>query len=121
MTFEEKIAAISGQLDVVVTDQKAITRATGATAMSRYRFRQLLTDDEADAWLAIVEAARNAIAAKSATNAQKTQFRAWRDFNLAAGVDLDADETKAAIYALHLWGVLTKERADRVASGKPPE
>lgn len=94
--------------------------APEVTRLHRYRFAaELLTAAENDAWIELVDDAEQA-SATSRTQQQRDVLRSWRHFELAEIINISAPETQAAIYALHLWGVLTQERADRVAQGLPP-
>lgn len=88
-------------------------RATRTAAPARlpivthYQFAtEYLTVDQNDAWLALVEAARDAIAAGTATADQKAQLRAYRHFQMAGAVDFNTDATQAACMALYIWGAL---------------
>lgn len=88
---------------------------TGPDRVHRYVFAATyLTATENDAWIALVDEAEQTAPA-SRTDQQKDILRAWRHFTLAEYIEREAPETQAAIYGLHLWGVLTQERADRVA------
>lgn len=92
----------------------------GPVRLHRYSFAaELLTAAENDDWIALVDGAEQTAPA-SRTDQQKSVLRAWRHFMLAEFIERDAAETQAAIYGLHLWGVLTQERADRVALFLPP-
>jgi hypothetical protein len=120
-TLTDQIAGISTRLAAAEARIDQTARAVGADALSQYQFRLLLTDDEADTWMEMVEQARGAVAGGTATETQRQQLRSWRDFHLPPGIELSDPATQAGIYALHIWGVLTQARADRVAAGLPPE
>lgn len=118
-TFEDRLIALNGRIAAAEARIDQTAAAVGADAMSRYAFRKLLTDAEMDAWTEMVELIE-AKAPADRTAEEKQKLRAWRDFYLPPAIELSAPETQAAIYALHVWGVLTQERADRVAQGLPP-
>lgn len=119
-TLEQRIIETAAAATENRNQIDRVAAAVAADDLSQYGFRLLLTDTEADAWISLVEQARDAVAAGTADATQKAQLRAWRDFHLPPGIQINAPETQAAIYALHLWGVLTQERADRVAQGLAP-
>ena len=75
--------------------------------VTHYQFAtEYLTVDQNDAWLALVEAARDAVADGTASADQKAQLRAYRHFEMAGAVDFNTDATQAACMALYVWGAL---------------
>lgn len=130
-------ANLAARLGAAEARIEKIAASTAADAMSQFAFRKLLTDAEADAWIELVEQARAAVAAGTADATQKAQLRAWRDFHLPPGIELDAAETQGGIFALYAWGVFglvwdgadpitpdeqaALDRMNRVAAGLPPE
>lgn len=97
--FAARMAAVASRLEKVAD-------ATASDAMSQFQFRQRLQDWQADRWYRLVEIARKAVADDTATQTQRDQWRAWNDFNLPPGVEIDAPETQGGIFALWAWGVL---------------
>lgn len=86
---------------------------------THYEFAtEYLTAAENDAWLELVERARAAVAAGTATQTQKDQLRAFKHFELAGGVNFETVETQIAFLAMHQWGVLTQERAGALGRGE---
>lgn len=102
MSEQQRLAA---RLAAVASRLEKVADATASDAMSQYQFRQLLTDAQADAWLELVEQARASVAAGTATQTEKDRLRAWTDFHLPPGVEIDAPETQGGIFALWAWGV----------------
>ena len=75
--------------------------------VTHYQFAtEYLTVDQNDAWLALVEAARDAVAAGTASADQKAQLRAYRHFEMAGAVDFNTPASQSAFMALYVWGAL---------------
>jgi len=86
---------------------------------THYQFAtDVLTADQNDAWLALVETARAAVADGTASPSQRAQHRAYTHFNLAGAVDMNAAETQAGIMAMYIWGVFGP--VHDTGSGEPP-
>lgn len=94
---------------------------TGPDRLHRGDFAaHLLTAQENDAWIDMIDAIEQTPVA-SRTADQKAKLRAWRHFTLFEMIARTDERTQAAIFAMHLWGILTQPRADRVALFLPPE
>ncbi len=78
---------------------------------------ELLTADQNDAWIALVDDAEQTPPADR-TDTQKAVLRAWRHFTLHEYIKRENVHTKAGAMALYIWGVLGPVYDEQ--SGIPP-